>query len=84
MSSEEKSYFEKWTIPIAVVEVLKGLKIKVPERKEQYFTDMMLKDRLNYIITMVNEKKDHLPPVFHFSFIYFLNYLDWRCFVLSF
>ena len=56
MSSEEKRHFERWFIPISFIpDSQKG---KYPP-----FTSQNLRDRIISIVTMVGEKKDHLPPI---------------------
>ena len=56
ISTEEKRVFERWFIPISVVPD------SVAPRPSP-FNGAMLRDRIVSIVSFVNEKKDHIPPI---------------------
>lgn len=60
-TKEEKVYWEQWVIPINIVNH-SSLRSHERETRTQELKDVV-RACLAYIVKMVNEKKDHIPPV---------------------
>lgn len=59
-SKEEKAYWERWVIPLRVVQPAAD-----PDQRQRQHEARRaaLRDRLVFVVRSANEKKAHLPPV---------------------
>eukprot|EP00455_Lapot_gusevi_P006684 TRINITY_DN1285_c0_g7_i1.p1 TRINITY_DN1285_c0_g7~~TRINITY_DN1285_c0_g7_i1.p1 ORF type:complete len:216 (+),score=37.29 TRINITY_DN1285_c0_g7_i1:64-648(+) len=59
-SREEKIHWERWYIPMALAP---ESQTTAERNRLRASCDAAVRDRIMYILSMANEKKDHLPPV---------------------
>eukprot|EP00301_Raphidiophrys_heterophryoidea_P020860 c5447_g1_i2.p1 GENE.c5447_g1_i2~~c5447_g1_i2.p1 ORF type:complete len:133 (-),score=33.56 c5447_g1_i2:83-481(-) len=59
---EEHIYWEQWGIPVAVTPSSSSMD-GTERRQRQLRLEQSLTDRIAYILRVVNEKHNHLPPV---------------------
>jgi hypothetical protein len=60
-TKEEKVFWERWTIAISISK--EKTKTQTERDRKQAARLQALRDRLLYAVQMINEKKEHIPPV---------------------
>lgn len=63
-TKEEKRHWERWVIPITLTSGRGSIALSSHERaRAAHETQKSIRDAILYIVRVVNEKKDHIPPI---------------------